>query len=389
MKKNLEKETWIANLGLNFLQARMMSVPLGIGLFYVPWVFFWFLLRPGYSKVARLIGLSWMVFRFFTFPPPTNNLLLTCLKIPLPGVVKVVYPLDLQKSLKSYLSFWKKDPLKNLPKLIDEMHQNSRSKHDRCLFFREMAQWVDQLSFEMSVFSQIKDQDDWILPLQSVQKLTKQRKFTKLQKRILILRAKEPQAPHGTSLSHEKMQLIRNRFFNLTTKVAKTLKRFNHKYKEGLREEHALMEQQRLTKKFLSFLSDFKALQASETFYLDEELAFFLDMNTWVDDVYKETKNIFSLLEDRNSKNSKQLANIEKKFIKFIKKQPQAPYGEFHKHAEMQNVEHQFLRAVNLGHHAIQLSVQLENKNDKTSKKAFSSFIAQLQDALNALNSLS
>ena len=41
--------------------ARKVGAALGIGIFILPWVFAWFLLRSGYSNTARLIAFSWMI----------------------------------------------------------------------------------------------------------------------------------------------------------------------------------------------------------------------------------------------------------------------------------------------------------------------------------------
>lgn len=39
---------------------RKVGVGLGLGIFFVPHVFSWFLLRPGYSRSSRLIAFSWL-----------------------------------------------------------------------------------------------------------------------------------------------------------------------------------------------------------------------------------------------------------------------------------------------------------------------------------------
>lgn len=41
--------------------ARKVGAALGIGILLLPWIFAWVLLRKGYSGVARLVGLGWMV----------------------------------------------------------------------------------------------------------------------------------------------------------------------------------------------------------------------------------------------------------------------------------------------------------------------------------------
>lgn len=40
--------------------ARPVGPGLGVGIFLFPYIFAWFLLAPGYSKRARLIGFGWM-----------------------------------------------------------------------------------------------------------------------------------------------------------------------------------------------------------------------------------------------------------------------------------------------------------------------------------------
>ncbi len=39
---------------------RKVGAALGIGIFLLPWIFAWFLLRRGYSIVARVISFGWM-----------------------------------------------------------------------------------------------------------------------------------------------------------------------------------------------------------------------------------------------------------------------------------------------------------------------------------------
>ncbi|MDR3509907.1 MAG: hypothetical protein P4L64_18625 [Caulobacteraceae bacterium] len=52
---------------------RKVSVLLGVGIFLLPIAFVWFLLRNGYSLVARIIGFGWLlVFLFFGFGPHPN-----------------------------------------------------------------------------------------------------------------------------------------------------------------------------------------------------------------------------------------------------------------------------------------------------------------------------
>ena len=40
---------------------RKVGAALGIGIFLLPWIFAWFLLRKGYSNTARLISFGWML----------------------------------------------------------------------------------------------------------------------------------------------------------------------------------------------------------------------------------------------------------------------------------------------------------------------------------------
>jgi hypothetical protein len=40
---------------------RKVGAALGIGIFLLPWIFAWFLLRGGYSSIARVISFGWMV----------------------------------------------------------------------------------------------------------------------------------------------------------------------------------------------------------------------------------------------------------------------------------------------------------------------------------------
>lgn len=44
---------------------RKVSILLGIGIFCVPIIFSWFLLRKGHSTIARIIGFSWLIFNLF------------------------------------------------------------------------------------------------------------------------------------------------------------------------------------------------------------------------------------------------------------------------------------------------------------------------------------
>jgi len=47
--------------GWNDEGIRPVSVWLGIGVFFIPFLFSWFLLRKGYSNTARCIAFGWMV----------------------------------------------------------------------------------------------------------------------------------------------------------------------------------------------------------------------------------------------------------------------------------------------------------------------------------------
>lgn len=40
---------------------RKVGAALGIGIFILPWIFAWFLLRRGYSNTSRLIAFAWML----------------------------------------------------------------------------------------------------------------------------------------------------------------------------------------------------------------------------------------------------------------------------------------------------------------------------------------
>lgn len=52
-------ETIISNGSRNDA-TRKVGAALGIGIFVLPWIFAWFLLRKGYSNTARLISFGWM-----------------------------------------------------------------------------------------------------------------------------------------------------------------------------------------------------------------------------------------------------------------------------------------------------------------------------------------
>lgn len=44
---------------------RRVSILLGIGIFIMPYIFAWFTLREGYSKLARFISFGWLLFLVF------------------------------------------------------------------------------------------------------------------------------------------------------------------------------------------------------------------------------------------------------------------------------------------------------------------------------------
>lgn len=44
---------------------RKVSILLGIGIFLMPYIFAWFTLREGYSKLARFISFGWLLFLIF------------------------------------------------------------------------------------------------------------------------------------------------------------------------------------------------------------------------------------------------------------------------------------------------------------------------------------
>lgn len=45
-------------------ETREVSAALGIGIFFLPIVFVWFLLRDGHSTMARVIGFGWALLGF-------------------------------------------------------------------------------------------------------------------------------------------------------------------------------------------------------------------------------------------------------------------------------------------------------------------------------------
>lgn len=48
-------------------QSQSVGFLLGVGIFFLPFVFVWFLLRKGYSAVARAIGFTWFAFSVIGF----------------------------------------------------------------------------------------------------------------------------------------------------------------------------------------------------------------------------------------------------------------------------------------------------------------------------------
>ncbi|HRT84327.1 MAG TPA: hypothetical protein P5523_06780 [Bacteroidales bacterium] len=49
------------NKGIEAHQTRKIGFILILGIVFIPFVFVWFILKPGYSKTARLIGFSWLI----------------------------------------------------------------------------------------------------------------------------------------------------------------------------------------------------------------------------------------------------------------------------------------------------------------------------------------
>jgi len=47
---------------INPIEQRKVSVPLGIGIFFLPLIFSWFTLRTGYSKVTKTVSFIWLGF---------------------------------------------------------------------------------------------------------------------------------------------------------------------------------------------------------------------------------------------------------------------------------------------------------------------------------------
>lgn len=51
-----------ANKGANQPASRSVGFALGVGIFFVPVVFVWFLLRQGHSVASRVVGFAWLAF---------------------------------------------------------------------------------------------------------------------------------------------------------------------------------------------------------------------------------------------------------------------------------------------------------------------------------------
>ena len=49
------------NSSSNSVFGRKVEIPLAIAIFFIPYIFAWLLLRPGYSTKVRVIGLGWAV----------------------------------------------------------------------------------------------------------------------------------------------------------------------------------------------------------------------------------------------------------------------------------------------------------------------------------------
>lgn len=52
---------------------KKVSIGLGIGIFFIPYIFSWFTLRQGYTKKARILSLGWFGFCFIVFALPSFN----------------------------------------------------------------------------------------------------------------------------------------------------------------------------------------------------------------------------------------------------------------------------------------------------------------------------
>lgn len=52
----------INNMSESFPTTRKIGVLLSVGIFFVPYIFAWFTLLPGYSKTVRMISFIWLIF---------------------------------------------------------------------------------------------------------------------------------------------------------------------------------------------------------------------------------------------------------------------------------------------------------------------------------------
>lgn len=46
---------------LNYKAEKSVSILLGVGIFFMPYIFSWFTLRQGYSTPARFVSFGWMI----------------------------------------------------------------------------------------------------------------------------------------------------------------------------------------------------------------------------------------------------------------------------------------------------------------------------------------
>lgn len=53
--------------------SRRVSVQLALGIFFVPWIFVWFLIRPGYSQFAKVMAFGWMGLLLISFLIPGGS----------------------------------------------------------------------------------------------------------------------------------------------------------------------------------------------------------------------------------------------------------------------------------------------------------------------------
>ena len=52
-----------------YTQHREVSTLLGLGIFFFPLVFVWFLCGPGYTTAARIVGFIWFIISFIIVSP--------------------------------------------------------------------------------------------------------------------------------------------------------------------------------------------------------------------------------------------------------------------------------------------------------------------------------